>query len=207
MSTRGVKRRWVVIGTLACLSLGLLMSGGASAGTTDDPACPGPQVTNAPGLTTFTGHGSTPFTNAQSGGNGSGTLTWSLKGQITGSNPGIGDIQGFLNATIDWNQQGQPNTTFASDCMATVRGEVGHVFVSSMGDVSNFPAASATGNGSQVFASMNLDRVRPKVADLFFHIDFGDLCGAAAPGLNIIRPEAPAPGHKTGNGERHVSCA
>ena len=196
MARRRDIRKWLAVGTLACVSLGPLTSGAARAGSVDDPACPG--IQSGSGYTTFTAHGSTPFTNAQSGGKGGGTLTWSLGGQTI-------PWQGFLNVTIDWNEASQPNTTFASDCISLVHGEVGEVQVDTHGTAENLPTVAATGNGSEAHASMTLERVRPKVANL--HLQLGPKTGAAdwcLTSLAIDRPEAPAPGHKTGNGTRFI---
>ena len=199
----------------AVLSLAL---GAPAIGGSDDPSCSQFQSPIEPGPTLFTAHGSTRFTASQIVPHdlGGGLLTWNLKGQVTGANenanPGTGDLTGFLDWTIDWNQD-RPDTSFHSSCVALVNAKVGHVAGIFDGVFSNFPPTSnpdvAVPEGSlttQGDSQIGLDRVSPQVADLsLFSKDVGE-CATPTQTFIITRPSAPAPGHKTGNGGRQISC-
>jgi len=205
----------LAVAVLVCLNLGFAGTGGAvRAGTTDDPACLSNQapIPLNEGPTTMLAHGATKFTASQvTGALGGGELTWSLKAQITGANTGAldGDLQGFLTATIDWDQP-RPNTTFESDCVAGVHTRVGFLeFATYAGTVQNFPlngSVTTSGPGQQAFSRIHLERIRPRVAHLDLRIDIGDECEFAEPFFTISRPEAQALGSKTGNGGRSVLC-
>jgi len=146
-----------------------------------------------------------------SDGLGGGKLTWNLKGQVIGANTDEtdGDLAGFLEATIDWNQP-RPNTTFSSTCVVQVHTSVGFLESAGyVGAVSNFPLTTSTvapqGSSTTAVVYVNVDRVRPRVADLGFTMARGE-CQLEEPIFGIKRPAVRALGSKTGNGGRSIFC-
>jgi len=196
---------------VASLALALMGTGrAATAGTSDPPCGVTDQFTVEPGPTNFVTQGSTRFTASQAdpGSFGGGKLTWNVQGTITGqnTNPTNGNMGGFLDIVIDWNQN-RPNTEFHSSCVGNVGTSVGHIGASYLGGISNYPAnVNAQGLDESAFAHIEFDRTgSPEIADLHIFMDFGDLCTAQNPHLEVNRPSAHAPGHKTGNGARAMT--
>ena len=190
----------------ACLALA--GSGGAArAGTQGDPACGSNQFTSESGQTNATTHSSTRFSAAQvtPSSLGGGKVSWNVRGTITGQNtgPGDGDLSGFLDVVIDWNQD-RPNTEFHSSCVGSVTTQIGFIAFEYLGLFTNFPSAQATGGGPNAYAEISFKRTgTPEIADLDLRMDFGDLCAPQEPSIRVQRPDAHAPGHKTGNGNRN----
>ena len=214
MKTR-TRPAWSVV-LAGSLALAVLSVGGPARAGGDDPSCSQTQSMTEPGPTTVLAHGTTKFTASQVYPSlGGGTLTWSLKAAITGENtnsdPGNGDLAGFLDWTIDWNQS-RPDTVFHSTCVAQVVTQVGRVSAGYDGVISGLPQneSVATPQGSPGvlgYSGILLDRVRPKVADIHLSGSDGGFCGLGSGGsVQINRPQAPAPGSKQGNGARVIEC-
>ena len=215
MHTRTRTRRAWSIAVAGSLALAVLAVGGPAGAGGDDPACGASQLVLSQGATTVLAHGTTTFKGSQvdPSGLGGGTLTWSLKGQITGSNTfsqPSGDLAGYLDWTIDWNQD-RPNTQFHSSCVGSVQASVGHVTANFDGVLTDVPAtptiATPSGLSSQGgFSEIQLARVRPSVADIVVFAISGSYCNTGSTLLRVVRPKSNAPGHKEGNGGRAVGC-
>ncbi len=132
MRKSSAHRKPVSVAVVVALAMAFLLTGGM-VHAADDPACPGDQaVFFDSGPTSIVAHGTTTFTASQVDPNslGGGTLTWNVKGVISGPNTNATneDLTGFLTATVDWNDS-KPNTTFLSDCVAYVLTSVGNFAV------------------------------------------------------------------------------
>jgi hypothetical protein len=217
MSAKPRTRHGVQAALAVSLSLALTFSllGGAAQSQSDDPSCTQTQKMIEPGPTTALGHGTTRFTASQvtPSGLGGGTLIWTVKAAITGENtnsdPGNGDLAGYLEWTIDWNQN-RPNTAFQSSCVVSVGTEVGVVGATYIGDLTGLPPSNTnTSQGYSLpgYSYLLLERTgTPKVADIRLVADDRTPCIGGQDSLKIERPQANAPGSKQGNGWRQIVC-
>jgi len=181
-----------------------------------DPACSPSQFSIDSGSTTVLTHGSTHFTQISDSNLGSGTLTWDLKGVVSGANtgPSDGNISGFMEASIDWDDA-KPTTTFSSFCVLMVWTKVGFVLdnryygeihnmppVTNGGHVAGVPAGNSSTTG---VAYIHLERLAPRHADLAFLL--GTAVGSCFSGnaFQLHRDNAIARGQKTGNAARAIT--
>ena len=177
-----------------------------------DPACTTEQFSTDTGSTTVLTHGSTHFTQISDPTLGSGTLTWDLKGVVSGNNtgPSDGNISGFMDASIDWDDA-KPTTTFSSFCVLMVWTQFKFVFDNRYyGEIHNMPTISngghvATGNGStEGVAYIHLERLEPRHADLDFLLGTANESCFSSNSFQLHRDNAIARGQKTGNAGRAI---
>jgi len=175
MLLRRTKRRFLLVPVLALALVAMGMGSPAHA----DPACASSNVIE-PGPTDIKAHGTTHFVNASSteGDLGGGQLTWALRGLITGENTTNvnGNLAGFFEFTIDWDDSGLGTTSYSSECVVFVWTSVGHLLNGTYGgSIQNPPVSWADTTLAErpqgevtdfAEASISLDRVSPRRADL-----------------------------------------
>ncbi len=214
MLARRTKRRFLLVPILA---LGLVTMGMGSPAHAD-PSCASLEVSLEPGPTDIKAHGTTHFghTSGDFGDLGGGQLTWALRGKITGDNTDSsdGDLSGFLEWTIDWDDGNLGTTSYSSFCVVEVATSVGHLLNGTYGgnitnppprfgngDVAQRPQGDSISNFAEV--TVELDRVSPRRADL--NLDVRNSECFSGENFHITRNNAQALGDKTGNGARIIS--
>ena len=196
----------------ALLVLALLAVNGPVGAVDGGTACTPFQESIKDGHTNLTAHGSTRFAHALStqGDLGGGMLSWSVEAIITGANtgPSDGNISGFLNFTIDWDAASRPNSQFTSECVGVVHDSVGHLNEGTYSGYLEgfFPNCGTICAGLETTATLKLDRVDPKIADLDLQVVSGGYCESDSTGFFLHKNNSRAPGHKTGNGGRQALC-
>ena len=144
-----------------------------------------------PGWLRAYGSGSGHFADAQSGDpdnppateRGGGTIEWRFKARVLGpnSNDSDGDLRGFLNATITWDDTGLGVTVFKSACVSEVRGDrstfdestTGRLEAKYEGLVWSYPGSIE--GGQAAMAEIHLARVSG-VAVMTFAVELGTDC-------------------------------
>jgi len=199
------------VSVVLAMAIGLAVLGAVPAHA--DTACSPSQFSIDTGSTTVLTHGSTHFTEISDSNLGSGTLTWDLKGVVSGNNtgPSDGNISGFLEASIDWDDA-KLTTTFSSFCVLMVWTKIGFVFDNRYyGEIHNMPTITngghvATGNSSTTgVAYMHLERLSPRHADLAFLLGTAAESCFSGNSFTLHRDNAIARGQKTGNAARAIT--
>ncbi len=141
-----------MLGTVLMLTMGLTVLGTANwpAGATfGGNECYQDEVMIEPGPTSLKSHGSTHFAHAFTGATdeGSGTFTWDMQAIITGANtnntPTNGDLDGFLTASIDWDNASKADVTFQSSYVLEVHTSPGFLDLARyQGSATFFPSTA-----------------------------------------------------------------
>ena len=189
------RHRALLVSSVAAVLLLTQLPGLALAAYPTTP-CYEDQSMATPGWLRAYGSGSGYFADAQSGDadnppateRGGGTIEWRFKARVLGpnSNDADGDIRGFLNATITWDDTGLGVTVFKSACVSEVRGDrstfeegpTGRLEAKYEGVVWNYPGT--TEGGQAAMAEVHMARTSG-IAVITLSIELGTDCFAPDP--------------------------